>query len=142
MLKSIHFFKKSGLICLLIAVLLLICSRYASAQLMSADLTLPATNTMSDGKGYYLASRDTGGGKTYDFDVTAINPAGAVQADYDYFRITIPTSGGDLVINWDTDASGEGTYIELAAAATTIVTLNPYPPTEVSGKFLKSPPLL
>jgi len=112
---------------------LIIMEKPLYGQLISAGLTLPSPTTRSDGKKYYCASRN--GGTSYNFDVSASDPSAAAQTDYDYFRITIPTSSGNLVLNWDADASGEGTYIELSGAPSTSVTLNPTPPTNTSGNW-------
>ncbi len=75
----------------------------AFGQLVSANLTLPTPNSMSDGKRYYLAN---GTSVTYNFDVSVTNIGATGATDYDYFTITIPTETGNIVVTWNSDGAG------------------------------------
>ena len=76
------------------------------AALSTVTITsLPSPDIMSDGRGYFLAS-GVNAAKTYSFDIHFVNPGAGAQTDYDYFELTIPTDGADIVATWDADGGG------------------------------------
>ncbi len=115
MQKVKHFFSFFTVFFLII----IIPQKRAEGALTSVTLSgLPTLTNMSDGRGYFLASGNT---YTYNFDISIVNPGAGSAASYDYFRITIPTQTGNIIVTWNSDGAGADVTGVTPAGAGTLV---------------------